>query len=484
MNKPDVTATIGLQWGDEAKGKIVDGIAAEHDVIVRFNGGPNAGHSVKHGNTDVALHALPSGVLHPNAKMYIASGCVVDLVKLRAEIEEVEQKTSIDVRSRLGISPHAPVIQPHHVLRDKVTMYKIGTTGSGIGPAYADVNNRMDGTRKLSITIGEMMDDPEECAGRMTDNLIAEWEHVFGRKDIDQETIKQLYKQFDPAKCIDAHMRAYEYLKKCFDVDPYRLMKWYRAGMSILLEGAQAEGLDPVRGAAPYTTSSRVGVNAALDSANLPPGSVTNVIGVGKLETSRVGNGPFISEFGGAASEEWCMRDGGKAHTKDVEKKMFGDRLAEMMRSGDPMQIGQAMRVMTGEYGVTSKRPRRIGAFDTVQLRAAAELHGVNQLVLSKLDCMKLFHMTKDGTIPVVTNYEMDGNPISHMPATEAQARRTSPIYEYFPAFSEDISHVREAKDLPGDAMNFIRELERRLDMPISMVGVGPDREQIVGLHS
>ncbi|HVW66457.1 MAG TPA: adenylosuccinate synthetase [Candidatus Peribacteraceae bacterium] len=479
------TAVIGLQWGDEAKGKVTDIEARQHDVVVRYQGGKNAGHSVD----DVAFHAIPSGVIREKLA-YIASGCAVDLPGILEEIHEVEAvKTRLNIRGLLHISPEASIVQPHQILNDLMEAGEIGTTGKGIGPHYSDKARRMVGKRRVDLRVGELVHYPEDTFRIMRRNLKEEIERAHANKDLPKEIVKAILKKFGLRKSIDAQRQALEELRHCIDHDPHWLFKRYDEGNRILLEGAQAEGLDLVRGTTPYVTSSRLGLYAGLDNTGLPREAIGRVIGVGKLETSRVGYGPFVSEFGGRRSELYCMKDGGKAHTRDYEERMYGDRLDEMLASGDDLQMGKAMRVMTGEYGITSKRARRIGAFDAVQFAQAARINEVTDIVLSKLDVMNIFSRTKDGMIPVVTGYTLDGEQIDYIPTDERTLRRVKPEITYYPAFAEDISSVRFEKDLPRLAREFIHKLQEVLANggngkgKIKSVGVGPAPDQMVHLN-
>jgi adenylosuccinate synthase len=500
INSPSVAGVVGLQWGDEAKGKIVDALLdeGEYGVNVRYNGGPNAGKTIRVGETDIHLHQLPSGALHEHVKLAISAGCVVDLPKLWQEIQDVRAATGKDVRPRLSISPSASVIQPHHILNDLMTMYAIGTTGSGIGPTYRDQAARMEGERRVDIRIGELIDDPAECFLRMGSNLRIEIERTIANRSGIPELVFEKGLQKMGLDCLlDGNMaalnRAIETimdrykistgkLQRCLDEDPERVIKLFRQGMSVLLESAQAEGLDIIHGTTPYLTASHLGINAGLDSTGLPREAVKRVIGVAKLITSRVGNGPFPTEWGGERSEQYC---GVKENTREFEAAQFGNNAAmleEMLKSGDPFEEGRAIRYITGEYGVTTKRPRRLGPFDA-SIKRGIERNGVTEISLSKLDCAQLFSQTRGGTFPLASGYRLDGRELDFVPVTEKKLRRVEPVMMELPVFDRDISAARSPEELPPEAMHILRVLQEKIGKRISSVGVGPSREQLIELN-
>ena len=478
MRTKEGTAVIGMQWGDEAKGKIVDIESANHDVVVRYQGGNNAGHTAN----GVDLHAIPSGSIR-NITSYIASGCAVNLPAIDAEADNIEQKKpGVDVRGNLHISPQASLVQPHQILDDGIESAGIGTTHKGIGPHYADKARRMVDGRRVDLRVGELLDHPDDVFRMMRRNLKVGTEKVMANPDLSDKQKRVILQSFGLNKTIDAYRAATERLIACIDHDPYWLRTQYENGKRILLEGAQAEGLDLVRGTTPFVTSSRTGLYGGLDSTSLPREAIGRVIGVGKLITSRVGYGPFVSEFGGRKSELYCMKDDGKAHTKEIEEAAFGHLIEKMLQSGNALQIGQALRLLTGEYGVTSKRPRRIGAFDVVQFALAAKINEVTEVVLSKLDCLNIFSRTKEGMIPLVVGYMLNGQKIDFIPVDEKTLRKVQPIVEWFPSFTENISRIRASADLPAAARNLIHdEIEPRINGgKVTIAGVGPGPKENV----
>jgi adenylosuccinate synthase len=472
---------LGLQYGDEGKGRVVDLVSSQYHIIARHNGGPNAGHSVQANGHSVALHQLPSGVSNPEQELYIGHGCVVDIEALDSEILEVESALGTNIRNRLRISAMASVIQPHHVLLDRATMRNIGTTGKGIGPAYAAQAQRMEQDRRLDLRIGDLLANPKEAFATMRMNAATEMERIHsGVYSHDRDEAKRIVADYGPLKRMAAIEQAFERLRPSIDIDPLYLCKQIRRGMRVLLEGAQAFGLDRIYGTPPYVTSSALGSGAALHNAGIPPEYLRHSLGIVKLIPSRVGYGPFVSEFGGSASEEHCMHDGGATHNRQKERELFEHHLQDMLASGDPLQVGQALRVMTNEYGVTSGRPRRLGSLDLVQLQTAAKLNGITGIYCTKLDVLSLFSCTQDKGIPYVSSYAIEQISVPFAPSTETLLRSVTPQEQISPAFSEDISNVRSADALPQEAHALLKSIEEGVEVPILGTGVGPSREQFI----
>ncbi len=475
---------IGLEWGDEGKGRFVDLVAHKYDVTARHNGGPNAGHSVQANGHDIALHQIPSGVCNPNTRLYIASGCVVDMPLLVRELQEVES-VGLSVQNRLGISAQASVIQPHHVLLDKATMAAVGTTGKGIGPAYASKSLRVEGDRKVDIRFGEMVDDTEAMFAMVEKNLRVTLDRLHAKVFTDDtEIIQKLASEFDVARQMNQMRCSFEKVKMLVDPDPLSLLKKIRSGLAILLEGAQAWGLDVTYGTPPFVTASNIGVGGALNSTGIPPEYLRNTYGVAKLTPSRVGYGPFVSEYGGTLSEEHCMADDGRKNTKEAEKAQYGSRLKDMLAADNYLEVGIALRIMTGEYGVTSKRPRRLGETDTKHLKAATQINGVKGLYLSKMDVLSLLHQTRHKAVRIVTGYALDGKSIDYIPTNDTTLRRVKPIHDYLPVWAHDITGAQNIKELPPEALAIVQKIEEEVGVPVIGVGTGPERDQYVQLKN
>lgn len=459
---------IGTQYGDEGKARVVDDKAKDYDIIARFNGGANAGHTVSFKGKTVALQQVPSGIFYDDKLLYVGSGCIVNISKLRQELDRLKA-VGIDVAGRLVVSSQASVIQPHHPAADAVIGGTVGTTRNGIGPAYADRALRMWKDRLLNIRTGDLLDDPDTYLGIMKENFRF-FAGVYGypAEDID-ERIEKLREDF-----LVIAPRVAE--------DTLFLQKKVEAGAKVLFEGAQSFMLDPVKGSVPYVTSGATAAAASCYGGDLSPSCHRNVIGVAKAVMTRVGHGPFPSEFGGARSEEYCMsfkEDGSAVHDKGAEATEDAEAL---LSSGDPFSAGKGFRIIGNEYGVVTRRPRRVGALDLVQLAYSTRVNGVTSLFITKCDLVREFSRTKEGRIPVITGYELDGKGIDYVPASEPAHRKVRPIVEYRDGFSEDISAARKPGDLPAALRTLLEEIEERSGARIEGIGVGPDREQYVRL--
>lgn len=346
----------------------------------------------------------------------------------------------------------------------------IGTTGNGIGAAYADSKSRLEGDRQLDIRTAHLREDFAGTIAKIRRNLVEESEKLGVAASIDVDMLMERFTK---------HAMAME---RFIDTDPLALIKEWRKGHRILLEGAQAFGLDVTYGATPDVTSSNVGVQAALLSTGLPPESIGKKMGVAKTIPSRVGYGPFVSEFGGKRSEVYAMEQGGSLHTEEWEREQYGDRVADMLRSEDALDVGIALRMMGGEYGATTKRPRRIGALDLVQLRYAIEANGIDEVFLTKVDRLSDFGGTQEGAIPVVNAYTRDGRHVEHIPTTQDGLSTVQGKVHHLPVFSDDLSAMRDPSQLPHEATAFIHAVQQRIGADIRKIGVGPKREQMIDL--
>lgn len=452
---------IGLQYGDEGKARIIDTIAHEYDVIARFNGGSNAGHTIESNGKRISLHQVPSGIFHDDKILYIGSGCVVNPEKLMAEIAEISA-LGLSLAGRFHISSLATLVQPHHVLVDQMTGGHIGTTGQGIGPAYADRALRLRGTCLLHIRTGDLLSHPENTFKHVRENL--------------EVTLKTMPgQQLDIEKTMQAFTTAALAMVQYIQDDTLFMPKLAAAGKRILFEGAQSFMLDVVKGSVPFVTSSATLAAAAYVGGDLPPKFHRKTIGVAKAIMSRVGNGPFVSEFGGVRSEEYCMADR-SVNSRDVEKKLDVEKL---LASADPFEVGKALRILGYEYGATTGRPRRVGSLDLVQLAYAARSNGVDELYLNKCDLLKDFARTAEGTIPLVTGYISDGHPIDYVPASVEIGRAIKPVTEGIACFTRDIAEARKPSDLPAELTAMLKRISASV-CPVRGIGVGPAREQYV----
>jgi adenylosuccinate synthase len=418
---------IGAQWGDEGKGKATDQLGGRVDYVVKFNGGNNAGHTVVIGDQTYALHLLPSGILSPGCTPVIANGVVVDLGVLFSEIDALESRgTSCE---RLVVSADAHVIPSYNRVLDKVTerflgSRKIGTTGRGIGPTYADKMNRV-GIRVQDLFDEKILRAKVEGALDVKNHLLVK---VYNRKAITVDSV------------VEDLLAYVERLRPMVADTSLLLNQALDAGKTVLLEGGQATLLDVDHGTYPFVTSSSATAGGACTGSGIPPTRVDKVIAVIKAYTTRVGEGPFPTEL------------------LDAD--------------------GEALRAKGHEFGTTTGRPRRCGWYDAVIARYAARVNGVTDFVLTKLDVLAGWEQ-----IPVCVAYEVDGKRFDEMPMTQTDFHHATPVYEYFPGWTEDITGCRTFEDLPQNAQDYIRALEKMSGAPFSSVGIGPDREQTLELR-
>ena len=455
---------IGLQYGDEGKVKVLDKLLGNTDITARFNGGANAGHTLKVGDKTIINHQIPSGIFYDDMILYIGSGCVINPKIANGEISHIKDN-GISIEKRLFVAANTPLVQPHHLILDDIYGKDIGTTKNGIGPAYADIAMRAHGSKLRNMQLGTYINNPKKGFETVLDNLedLIETYHL---KDMDA---LKLACEFD------------EEVKKlglyCCK-DPLFLEKLVQSGKNVFFEGANSVMLDAVCGIVPYVTSSRTLAGSAYVGGDLSLRYHDKTIGVAKAIMSRVGNGPFISEFGGSASEAYCAEGDGYTHIKGWESMMYNPD--ELLKSPDPMDIGVALRMLGGEYGATTKRPRRIGMLDLVMLKQNCMLNAVDELYINKIDCLSDFSKITLGGIPLVTAYELDGKTIDYIPTSIEECRRAQPVIEYMPAFAEDISGIREYNNLPSEVKFLIKKIEEKVETKIAGIGVGPEREQFV----
>jgi adenylosuccinate synthase len=414
------TVVVGAQWGDEGKGKIVDALAAEADVVARYQGGPNAGHSViRHGET-VVLHLVPSGVMHPGTRCLIGNGVVVDLAALRDEVRGLEA-LGLDVRARLGVSPAAHLILPYHRAVEAVAEQgpgAIGTTGRGIGFAYRDKAGR------TGLRVGDL-EAPEAFAAAVERNLarlLREFPEARSLRAMTGESVQR-----ELAECA-----AWLAPMVC-DVSS-ELHGALGAGKRVLLEGAQGTLLDLDHGTYPYVTSSAASAAGAPLGVGLGPRAVDRVIGVTKAYATRVGNGPFPSE----------------------------------MPEGEAARLREAGE----EYGATTGRPRRCGWLDIPALRYAARVNGLEALIVTKLDVLDAFE-----EIRVAAGYECDGRPVAGFPAGARGLERCRPVWRTFRGWRASTTGARRWGDLPAGAREYLEWCEQAVGVPIVSVSVGAARE-------
>jgi len=415
---------LGAQWGDEGKGKATDLLGDQVDYVVRYQGGNNAGHTVVIGDQKYALHLLPSGILSPNVIPVIGNGVVIDPAVLLAEIKGLNER-GINT-SELKISTNAHLITPYHRTIDKVSerflgKSKIGTTGRGIGPAYADKINRI-GIRVQDLFDLSILKQKVEAALHDKNQILIK---VFNRKGI---TVDEVINEY-----LD-----YAQVLKPYVTDTSLLLDQALAqGKVVLLEGSQGTLLDVDHGTYPFVTSSNPTAGGASTGSGIGPTKITRVIGILKAYTTRVGSGPFPTELFDAD--------------------------------------GEALRKIGGEVGVTTGRNRRCGWFDAPIARYAVRINGLTDFFLTKLDVL-----TGWQKIPVCVAYEIDGLRVEELPASQSDFHHAKPIYEYLPGWSENISKAKSVADLPKNAQEYVKFLEKISGAPISAIGVGPGRNETI----
>ncbi len=417
---------IGVQWGDEGKGKIVDILAHQSDMVVRYQGGNNAGHTVVVGGEPFFLHLIPSGVLHPHKKNIIGNGVVLDPKICLEEIENLKKRGFLKDDSELVISESAHVIMPYHrridVAREnKKDGLKIGTTGRGIGPAYGDKITRR-GIRVLDLL------DKDKFRKKLLP--ILEEQNFFLTQFFKEEplTLDQL---------VEEYFGYGQRLKKYVGDTSLLLYEGMEHSKKILFEGAQGVLLDVDHGTYPFVTSSNTVAGAVCTGAGVSPLKIKGILGILKAYTTRVGTGPFPTEL-----------------TDEV-----GDRI---------QKVGH-------EFGTTTGRRRRCGWIDLVSLQYAIRTSGITSLAMMKLDVL-----SELSEIKLCVGYQWKGQKLSSYPADSEKLLECEPLYETVPGWKENLTSIRQFKDLPLATRNYVHLIEERLKTPIDMISVGPDREQII----
>ncbi len=456
---------IGLQYGDEGKARVVDLFAKDYDIIARFNGGANAGHSIELNGVKVALNQIPSGIFYPDKLLYIGSGCAVNVVALAAEIKSIES-LGISFQNRLFLSSQASIVQPQHEVVDGLIGKYIGTTKKGIGLCYADRAIRMVDQRLVNIRLSDLFANTQATLQNIRENLLAEQKQYGFEIDVDGE-IQKLHEHF-------------ELIRQYVQPDTLFLQKQVESGKKVLFEGAQSSMLDPVKGVVPFVTGGSTIASAAYNGGDLSIKYHRKTIGVAKAIMSRVGHGPFASELGGRKSEDYTMAKnemGGSKYTREYEESLDIDTL---IKSTNEFELGQALRVKSGEYGVVTKRPRRIGNLDLVQLNYSCRINGVDELVLTKADMLNIYSQTREGKIVFVDKYGMNGVDIDYVPADPQSYYNVKTKLKLYDGFSDDISDVRIYSNLPENLQIVLRYIESKCDCTIVGLGVGPERDQFV----
>jgi adenylosuccinate synthase len=423
------TVIVGAQWGDEGKGKIVDLLAERFEIVARYQGGSNAGHTVVVGDETFKFRLLPSGILDPGKICVLGNGVVLDPATLCEELDELESRGR--TTSGLRISGNAHLVMPWHRILDaqsevRLGALQIGTTKRGIGPAYADKASR------IGIRVQDLLDR----------NILAE--KVAAALALKNEQLERIYglEPLDGAELV-ADLDRFAHRLEPYIADTAKLLHdALRAGQAVLFEGAQGTMLDLDHGTYPFVTSSNPVAGGACTGSGIGPVHITSVVGVAKAYLTRVGSGPFPSEA-------------------DAER-------------------GVRLRDIGAEFGTVTGRERRCGWLDLVGLRFAARVNGMTELILTKLDVLSSFD-----TIPVCTAYRLrDGSVTAEFPPHQSDFHHATGVFEELPGWGVDISRVTSYADLPAAARDYVSWVEERLDLPVSLVGVGPRRDQILSPDS
>jgi adenylosuccinate synthase len=418
------TVIVGAQWGDEGKGKIVDVLAAHVDIVARYQGGANAGHTVDVAGDEFILHQIPSGILHPGKRCLLGNGVVLDMEQFFAELDGLKAR-GIDAEDRLGISGRAHLLLEYHKRLDRASEQrrgeeKIGTTGKGIGPAYEDK------VARRGLRVGDLRDPARaeallrHAARGANDRLVA--------VEADPVDIDGLV-----ASLLQARRRL---LPMVTDTGE-EIHRAIQDGKRVLMEGAQGALLDIDHGTYPFVTSSNTTAAGAATGTGIGPTALDSVLGVVKAYTTRVGSGPLPTEI--------------------------------------PSDIGERLRELGGEYGATTGRPRRCGWFDAVVVRYAARVNGLTGLALTKLDVLDSFD-----EIRICTGYRIDGEHHEHFPDDLARLERAEPVLETLPGWRADTTGARSLDDLPLQAREYMGRIEELVRVPVEYVSVGTQREQII----
>jgi adenylosuccinate synthase len=423
------TCVVGLQWGDEAKGKIVDLLTEQHDFVVRYNGGANAGHTVVRDGRTFKLSLLPTGVLVPSVRAVIGNGVVIYPPRFLEEVANL-RSAGLTVGENLLVSSHAHVIFPYHMEEERVqeagAAQAIGTTGRGIGPCYADKVNRANAVR-----VGELLD---------TTRLRQRLERIVPRKNTILRALAPDARTFGVEEIVQQYAECAERMRPHVADTTSLLHQALRDGKSILFEAAQGSLLDVDHGSYPFVTSSNSSPAGIWSGSGVPARRLTRVVGVIKAYTTRVGGGPFPTE----------LTDG-------------------------PDGIGERIRKTGHEYGTVTGRPRRCGWFDAVATRYTAALGGVDDLALMLLDVLSVLDEVR-----IATAYEADGERLHEFPADTDLLARCKPVYETMPGWRQDVSGARKLADLPAAARRYMDRLAELLGLPVAVVSVGPDRAQTI----
>jgi adenylosuccinate synthase len=433
-----VDIILGGQWGDEGKGKIVDYISDKYDLIARCQGGNNAGHTVKVGDRKLMLHLIPSGILHSSKICVVGNGVVIDPAVIIKEIEGLRKNGVTIDPENLKISDCAHVITPHHINEDQKTGGKVGTTGRGIGPSYADK------VRRKGLRMHDLIDS----------SVLKE---LIGNEDFYQDYLE--YGEFLRPYVIDTSLYLHSNLIN---------------GKKLLIEGAQATMLDIDHGTYPFVTSSNCTVGGAFTGLGIGPKRIENIWGIIKAYTTRVGGGHFVTELG---KEEEAKKEIGFKEKSPPEKDAIINGAMTKANSGDNYNQGKLLRLEGMEFGTTTGRPRRCGWFDAVVGRYAVRVNDLSSIIITKLDVLSKFKKIK-----ICQNYIFNGVKVPEIPHNIRVFEQCKPDYIEMDGWEEDITSCRKFSDLPKNARAYINKIEELCGAKVSIISVGPDRDETIKL--
>jgi len=418
---------VGAQWGDEGKGKIVDLLTRYADIVVRFQGGNNAGHTIVLKEEKFVFHLIPSGILYENKQCVIGNGVVVDPAVLIEEVNELKKRGYLKDDSQLMVSEEAHLILPYHrridIARDRI--FKLGTTGRGIGPAYEDK------VARYGIRVVDLMDE-EVFRKKLKANLLQKNAYL-------SEVLKE--EGFELSEIFDEFLRFKKQLEKYVRNTSIILYDEIQKGKHILFEGAQGALLDVDHGTYPYVTASNTVAGNACAGSGIGPTMIDSVIGVAKAYTTRVGEGPFPTEL------------------KD--------------------QVGERIREKGGEYGATTGRPRRCGWFDAVVVNHAIRINGIQEVAITKLDVLNDFDKVK-----ICVGYRVNGKVLHHVSSNLKILESSEPIYEELDGWRKEVKGTKKISELPVQAQRYLKRIEELTNVKIAMVSVGSERNETIELKN
>ena len=423
-----VRIVLGAQWGDEGKAKIVDYLTADADVVVRYQGGANAGHTIKAGDLEFVFHLIPAGIVHQEKACVVGNGVVLDPVALFEEVDDLQSR-GISVEGRLFVSDRAHLVLPYHKAVEQASEKKIGdsaigTTLRGIGPAYQDKINRSSGIRVGDLLDAEALPEKIRANVRAKNELL---EKVYGVEGLEE------------VQLIEEYMAIGERLTPFIIDTSVYLDDVIKSGKGVLFEGSQGTLLDIDHGSYPYVTSSNTTAGGACAGSGIGPTRIDEVVGVVKAYTTRVGNGPFPTE----------LND----------------------------EMGQRIRDIGHEYGATTGRPRRCGWLDMVIVRMACRINGLSSMAVTRLDILDEIEEIK-----ICTHYMRNGQRVDHFPGDLNVLAECEPVYETLPGWQSATPDIRSYDALPENALRYLERISELAETPISIVSVGPDREETIAV--